>query len=335
MADKSLGQVTYEAAHPALIKLRAWETLQRSKAAEFYEGIGQAVADHVRQEDAAKINGGKTGWPPGLLQDDSKGLSKWLATRPDARRIVRENVTSDTAHPGLALDSGEFIPASEIESPDYATVPLGYGIIDPDYARVFTQARIIAWQYGYSCVMHGSFTRDLDLLLVPWEATAKDNHDQILKLIASAGGLKFRDGKDVLEATVDWTEKSHGRKSTSLHFPGFNDRRWVDVSVIPTQPEQAVVVEPNLAGEIEKGLTMLLGKATELQKQAQRWRVEVQVARSDISVLMDVVFEGMEPGFAVEKVIERRRSKASLEAWKRARNEPTQPEPTVQGVEKP
>ena len=31
-----------------------------------------------------------TGWPPGLLQDDSKGLSRWLASRPDARRIVRE-----------------------------------------------------------------------------------------------------------------------------------------------------------------------------------------------------------------------------------------------------
>ena len=31
----------------------------------------------------------KTGWPPGLLQDDSKQLSKWLASRLDARRIVR------------------------------------------------------------------------------------------------------------------------------------------------------------------------------------------------------------------------------------------------------
>lgn len=41
-------------------------------------------------------------------------------------------------------------------------------IADPDYARIFTQARILAWQYGYACLAHGSFTRDLDLLLVPW-----------------------------------------------------------------------------------------------------------------------------------------------------------------------
>lgn len=32
--------------------------------------------------------GGKTGWPPGLLQDDSKELSRWLASRPGARYQV-------------------------------------------------------------------------------------------------------------------------------------------------------------------------------------------------------------------------------------------------------
>ena len=30
-----------------------------------------------------------TGWPPGLLQDDDRGLSRWLANRPGARRLVR------------------------------------------------------------------------------------------------------------------------------------------------------------------------------------------------------------------------------------------------------
>lgn len=31
-----------------------------------------------------------TGHPPGLLQDDSPELSRWLASRPDARRLERE-----------------------------------------------------------------------------------------------------------------------------------------------------------------------------------------------------------------------------------------------------
>lgn len=112
-----------------------------------------------------------------------------------------------------------------------------YGIVDPDYARIYTQSRIIAWQYGYSCLMHGSFTRDLDLLLVPWEESARDNHDQLLKLIADACGLQFKDGeKEIYKAKVDWTNKPHGRKSCSLFFKEARDRRWIDIAVLPVSP---------------------------------------------------------------------------------------------------
>ena len=37
-----------------------------------------------------KINGGKTGHPPGLLQDDSRKLHKWFASRLDARHVIRK-----------------------------------------------------------------------------------------------------------------------------------------------------------------------------------------------------------------------------------------------------
>jgi hypothetical protein len=36
--------------------------------------------------------GGKTGYPAGLLQDDDSQLSKWFASKPDARYIVRKNI---------------------------------------------------------------------------------------------------------------------------------------------------------------------------------------------------------------------------------------------------
>ena len=36
------------------------------------------------------LDGGRTGWPAGLLQDDSKKLSQWFASRPGARYTVRE-----------------------------------------------------------------------------------------------------------------------------------------------------------------------------------------------------------------------------------------------------
>jgi len=35
----------------------------------------------------------KTGWPPGMLQDDDRGLSRWLASTPNARQEAREAAT--------------------------------------------------------------------------------------------------------------------------------------------------------------------------------------------------------------------------------------------------
>jgi hypothetical protein len=36
------------------------------------------------------LHEGKTGYPAGLLQDDHTKLSKWFASKPDARMIVRQ-----------------------------------------------------------------------------------------------------------------------------------------------------------------------------------------------------------------------------------------------------
>lgn len=59
------------------------------------QGTSQAAApavveDGLTTQPSASENGGKTGSPPGLLQDDCRGLSKWLSSRPDALRRVRE-----------------------------------------------------------------------------------------------------------------------------------------------------------------------------------------------------------------------------------------------------
>lgn len=39
----------------------------------------------------------RTGWPPGLLQDDSRELSQWLASRPGARYQVRMALAKSNA----------------------------------------------------------------------------------------------------------------------------------------------------------------------------------------------------------------------------------------------
>jgi hypothetical protein len=59
------------------------------------------------------MNGGKTGAPPGLLQDDSRKLHKWFASRLDARQVIRNNfgdlMTRHTSHgsiPSVWQDDG-------------------------------------------------------------------------------------------------------------------------------------------------------------------------------------------------------------------------------------
>lgn len=44
----------------------------------------------AQRDELLAGNGGKTGWPPGLLQDDCKGLSRWLSTRLDAKATLTQ-----------------------------------------------------------------------------------------------------------------------------------------------------------------------------------------------------------------------------------------------------
>lgn len=106
-----------------------------------------------------------------------------------------------------------------------------YGIVDPDYARVFTIARCIAWSEGYALAMHGSFTRDLDLLAVPWTDRATEAEHLVRRI---AGNL---DELDLLvkdpKAKSQATQRPHGRQSWTLTFKAFGDPRFVDISVMP------------------------------------------------------------------------------------------------------
>ena len=106
-----------------------------------------------------------------------------------------------------------------------------FGVIDPDYARIFTQARILAWQYGYACLAHGTFTRDLDLLLVPWADRHVPDAEGVVKRIADVCGLDLQGPP---------SDKPHGRKAWTLLLPGFKEVRWVDVSAFTPPKAEGV-----------------------------------------------------------------------------------------------
>lgn len=71
--------------------------LNLAKAAQIDQTVSQALKawdDHEALTfHPLETNGGKTGWPPGLLQDDNRKLSKWFASRPDALYVLRKNLT--------------------------------------------------------------------------------------------------------------------------------------------------------------------------------------------------------------------------------------------------
>lgn len=101
-----------------------------------------------------------------------------------------------------------------------------YGIIDPDYGRVYTMVRKLAWEEGYAIGLHGSFTRDLDLIAVPWSERVSEPEHLVRRIVAATGlhSLPSNPGT-----------KPHGRLVWTLIFPAFEDPRFVDLSVLPRQ----------------------------------------------------------------------------------------------------
>ena len=99
-----------------------------------------------------------------------------------------------------------------------------FGIIDPDYARVYTMARTLAWSEGYAIALHGSFTRDLDLVAIPWTDSACEP-EHLVRRIEGVTGLKRTDHPP--------GTKPHGRLAWTLLFPAFDDPRFVDLSIVP------------------------------------------------------------------------------------------------------
>jgi hypothetical protein len=100
-------------------------------------------------------------------------------------------------------------------------------ISDPDYARIFTMARCLAWSEGYALMLHGTATRDLDLLAVPWTESACEAEHLVIRVL-DATGLK--------DSRHPPTLKPHGRRVWTFLFTEFADPRFVDFGVMPRAP---------------------------------------------------------------------------------------------------
>lgn len=78
-----------------------------------------------------------------------------------------------------------------------------------------------ARRLGYALAVHGSMSRDFDLVAIPWTRFARPAEDLIAALQAVVGGMETHEGI---------TEKCHGRMAVALYFgPG----AYMDLSVMP------------------------------------------------------------------------------------------------------
>lgn len=159
----------------------------------------------------------------------------YLAQYPDGSGVFYQSKQQAEAHAQKAFTKCVSIPIyAALQRPE-PSEGMPYGIIDPDYARVFSMARCLAWSEGYALLFHGSFTRDLDLIAIPWTDRAKEPEHLVWRIVAAAD-------LECLDETPK--EKEHGRLAWTMVFKGFGDPRFIDFSVMqPALAPRQVDVE--------------------------------------------------------------------------------------------
>lgn len=118
----------------------------------------------------------------------------------------------------MSEDKGPF-PA-----PERAAFPSLYCAIYPDILP-------IARSLGYAIAVHGSVSRDLDLIAVPWTEDAKPAEELVEAIRKTFDG--WIGGASVGHPYGD---KPHGRRAWSIMLGG---HAFVDLSIVPVIEKEA------------------------------------------------------------------------------------------------
>lgn len=111
---------------------------------------------------------------------------------------------------------------------EQAALPLGYVSMLPKLVRA-------ARAKGYALAVHGSLTRDLDLVAIPWTEEAAPALEVAQALIDASGGF-IRERTEGPGHPAGWpgtrdpSQKPHGRLAWSIHLGG---GPYIDLSVMP------------------------------------------------------------------------------------------------------
>lgn len=99
------------------------------------------------------------------------------------------------------------------------------------YSQILPRIRAAAKELGYAVGIHGTMTRDLDLMAVPWIDEAADPHALVQIIADTVGGYVIGDGTSERGYVCDNpTEQPHGRMSWNICWGG---SVFIDLSVMP------------------------------------------------------------------------------------------------------
>lgn len=103
------------------------------------------------------------------------------------------------------------------------------------YAVLYPALVAVARSKGYALSVHGSMTRDFDLIAVPWVPEAAEAEELIMALKAECGGVFTTVYMDeICSTTKQATAKPHGRRCWSIHLTEQGAAGpYLDISVMP------------------------------------------------------------------------------------------------------
>jgi hypothetical protein len=134
----------------------------------------------------------------------------------DARRLpeTRQEIALEFARKLPASLAAEFAPyVRELEQQ-----------IQPSLFDLIACVRLVAKRLGYAIAVHGSLSRDVDLVAVPWVGSACSAYQLAAEIIEAVNGyVNPRDESPVTRA--------HGRLAWGIHLIGYGT--YLDLSVLP------------------------------------------------------------------------------------------------------
>lgn len=105
------------------------------------------------------------------------------------------------------------------------------------YAWMIPYVTSVARRHGYAIGVHGSMSRDLDLIAVPWVETAASPEMLVAAICKMTDGFLATGG----DGAARLAKKPHGRIAYTICFHG----AWhtIDLSILPLRPAEKTIDE--------------------------------------------------------------------------------------------